>query len=72
MKFSYAKPKHFNCNMSTPSHRASLFRCDEWNIRFNCWSRVDCKSFDHFIARYIGGGCWNILTQTRLQEQTPS
>ena len=72
MKFSYAKLKNFNCNMSTPSHRASLFRCDKWNIRFNCWSRVDCKSFDHFIARYIGGGCWNILKQTRLQGQTPS
>lgn len=41
MKFSYAKPKNFNCNMSTPSHRASLFHCDKWNIRFRllvtCW-----------------------------------
>ena len=40
MKFSYAKPKNFNCNMSTPSHRASLFHCDKWNIRFNGWSGV--------------------------------
>ena len=59
--------------MSTPSHRASLFRCDkvEYTIQ-RLVRRVDCKSFDHFIARYIGGGCWNILKQTRLQGQTPS
>lgn len=40
MKFSYTKPKNFSCNMSTPSHRASLFRSDKWNIRFNGWSGV--------------------------------